>query len=96
MLSSGVLPKKDRLHSGARQWGSKLEQPETVVAREERSGVERRGIGARKTIDLLRALLRTTPGISHVALLIVSMCPSDQVGLCSPPAWMEWGARGMG
>lgn len=76
---------------GARQWGSELEQPEAVVAREERSGVQRRGIGARKTIDLLRALLRT--GISHVAVLFVSMWPSDQVGLCSPPAWMD-GVRG--
>ena len=38
---------------GARQWGSKLEQLETVVAKEERSGVERRGIGTRKTTDLL-------------------------------------------
>ena len=26
MLSSGVLPKKGGLYSGARQWGSKLEQ----------------------------------------------------------------------
>lgn len=65
MLSSGVLPKKGGLYSGARQWGSKLEQLETVVAKEESSGVERRGIGTRKTTDLLRALLRTIPGITQ-------------------------------
>lgn len=92
MLSLGCCLRKVGSTAGGKAMGlRKLEHPEAVVAREERSGVQRRGTGARKTIDLLRALLRT--GISHVAVLFVSMWPSDQVGLCSPAAWRMGGGE---